>query len=227
MNILLTEMKRSLNELDLGLKGDLTISDKMQTLMNALFDDKVPESWGDVAYPSLRTLASWLVNLLERNKQLTDWTAELATPKVVWLSGLFNPQSFLTAIMQVTARKNAWPLDKMALQTEVTKKNVADIESAARDGALVHGLFLEGARWDTNAGTLDDAKLKELFPSMPVMLIKAVTADKLETRDQYQCPCYKTSERGPTFVFFCNLRTKQPATKWILAGVAAICDVAE
>lgn len=37
-------------------------------------------------------------------------------------AGLFNPQSFLTAVMQTTARKNDWPLDKMVIVTEVTKK---------------------------------------------------------------------------------------------------------
>ena len=34
-------------------------------------------------------------------------------PTSVWLSGFFNPQSFLTAIMQSTARKNELPLDKV------------------------------------------------------------------------------------------------------------------
>lgn len=43
-------------------------------------------------------------------------------PSSVWLGGLFNPQSFLTAIMQSTARKMEWPLDKMCLQCDVTKK---------------------------------------------------------------------------------------------------------
>jgi Dynein heavy chain C-terminal domain len=38
-----------------------------------------------------------------RAAQLNEWTADLNVPKVVWLSGLFNPQSFLTAVMQVRA----------------------------------------------------------------------------------------------------------------------------
>lgn len=42
MNALLTEMKRSLAELELGLKGDLTISEPMEKLMHALATDSVP-----------------------------------------------------------------------------------------------------------------------------------------------------------------------------------------
>jgi len=42
-----------------------------------------------------------LVNLQERLRQLQEWSMDLNLPKAVWLSGLFNPQAFLTAIMQV------------------------------------------------------------------------------------------------------------------------------
>lgn len=35
-------MKRSLAELELGLKGDLTMSEPMERLMNALANDTVP-----------------------------------------------------------------------------------------------------------------------------------------------------------------------------------------
>lgn len=71
--------------------------------MQALATDAVPGSWRNLAYPSLRPLGSWLQNLLARVQQLVEWTADLGVPKVVWLSGLFNPQSFLTAVMQVGA----------------------------------------------------------------------------------------------------------------------------
>lgn len=46
MNLLLAEMKRSLAELDLGLKGDLTVSEPMERLMKALAADAVPARWG-------------------------------------------------------------------------------------------------------------------------------------------------------------------------------------
>ena len=55
--------------------------------------------------------------------------------------------------MQQMARKNEWPLDKMALQCDVTKKSREDIGGAPREGAYVHGLYMEGARWDSQTGT--------------------------------------------------------------------------
>ena len=225
MNILLREMKRSLVELDLGLKGDLTMTDPMEVVMRALANDAVPPSWAKAAWPSLRPLGSWLQNLQARIQQLSDWTADMALPKVTWLSGLFNPQSFLTAVMQTTARRNDWPLDKTVVLTEVTKKQVDQIEAPSRDGAFIHGLTLEGARWDDKTGVLEDSKPKELFCPMPVILIKAVTVDKAEMKDAYQTPVYKTERRFREEVFTAQLKSKHGSIKWTLAGVCLFLDV--
>eukprot|EP00898_Chlorokybus_atmophyticus_P007698 jgi/Chlat1/792/Chrsp104S01257 len=229
MNHLVYEIRRSLLELDLGLKGDLTMSDAMEGLVQALAEDRVPASWEAVAYPSLRPLGSWIINLLERNRQIAEWAAGgdyTAPPRATWLSGLFNPQSFLTAVMQTTARRNDWPLDRTVLVTEVTKKHLDGVTAPSREGAFVHGLVLEGCGWDEKAGLLVDSRPKELFNPMPVILVKAVPLDKAEQRDTYLCPVYKTQKRGgPGYVFTAQLRTKLGQVKWVLAGVAMLLEV--
>ena len=148
MNVLLALMKLTLFELDLGLKGDLTISDAMESLMEALYLEKIPPAWEKKSYPTLRSLGPWVMDVLQRCTQLADWTGDLAVPKVSWFPGFFNPQSFLTAVMQTTARRNEWPLDKTVVQTDVTKKrDVDEIDAPSRDGAFISGNMLEGARW--------------------------------------------------------------------------------
>ena len=109
-------------ELDLGLKGELTITNDMENLGNSLFFDQVPPTWAKRAYASMHGLSNWYSDLLLRIKELESWTSDFSLPSSVWLSGFFNPQSFLTAIMQSTARKNELPLDKMSLTCDVTKK---------------------------------------------------------------------------------------------------------
>ncbi|XP_049809049.1 dynein beta chain, ciliary [Schistocerca nitens] len=229
MNYLTGEMKRSLRELDLGLKGELTITFVMEELENALFLDQVPAVWAQRAYPSLLGLTAWFADLLLRLRELETWATDFVLPASVWLAGFFNPQSFLTAIMQSTARKNELPLDKMCLQCDVTKKLkedvVATVRGAPRDGAYVHGLFMEGARWDIQAGVISESRLKELFPMLPVLNIRAITQDKIDTRNIYECPIYKTRTRGPTYVWTFNLKTKDKPTKWILAGVALLLQI--
>ncbi|KAB0403084.1 hypothetical protein E2I00_017091, partial [Balaenoptera physalus] len=202
MNVLTREIQRSLRELDLGLKP-----------------------WARRAYPSIAGLAAWFLDLLNRIKELEAWTGDFMMPSTVWLTGFFNPQSFLTAIMQSTARKNEWPLDQMALQCDVTKKNREEFRSPPREGAYIHGLFMEGARWDAQAGIITEGKLKELTPPMPVLLLKAIPADKQDCRRIYPCPVYKTRQRGPTYVWTFHLKTKEKPSKWVLAGVALLLQV--
>jgi len=222
MMILTKEMRRSLKELNLGLKGELTISPNMEALMNAFLLDQVPETWVKRAYPSKFGLSPWFADLLLRIKDLEAWTGDFALPNTVWLGGLFNPQSFLTAVMQQMSRKNEWPLDKMVLSCDVTKKSKEDINSPPREGAYISGLFMEGARWDTQQGSVAESKLKELTPTMPVVLIKAIPADRRETKNVYCCPVYKTKDRGPTYVWDFYLKTKEKPSKWILGGVAIL-----
>ncbi|CAB3241075.1 unnamed protein product [Arctia plantaginis] len=230
MNYLTGEMKRSLRELDLGLKGELTITSDMEDLENALFLDQVPMIWTSRAYPSLLGLSAWFVDLTLRLRELETWATDFVLPASVWLGGFFNPQSLLTAIMQSTARKYELPLDKMCLQCDVTKKmkeefTVADTRAGPRDGAFVHGLLMEGARWDQQAGIIMDSRLKDLFPPMPVINVRAITQDKQDLRNMYECPVYKTRTRGPTYVWTFNLKTKDKPAKWTLAGVALLLQV--
>ncbi|KAE8291050.1 Dynein heavy chain 11, axonemal Axonemal beta dynein heavy chain 11 Ciliary dynein heavy chain 11 [Larimichthys crocea] len=225
MNTLIFEIRRSLKELDLGLKGELAISSEMEKLQTALFFDNVPDTWTKLAYPSTYSLAIWYNDVLQRCKELDSWTQDLSLPSVVWLSGLFNPQSFLTAVMQSLARKNEWPLDKVNLTVDVTKKFKEEFNQPAREGAYVYGLYMEGARWDTQAGVITEARLKELTPSMPVISVRAVPNDRQETRNIYECPLYKTKIRGPTYVWTFSLKTRERPAKWVLAGVALLLSV--
>ncbi|XP_049749389.1 dynein axonemal heavy chain 11 isoform X2 [Elephas maximus indicus] len=224
MNILLREIRGSLQQLDLGLKGELTLSPDMEAQQSALTYDTVPDTWGKLAYPSTYGLAQWFNDLLLRCRELDTWTQDLVLPAVVWLSGFFNPQSFLTAIMQTMARKNEWPLDKTCLTVDVTKKTKEDYGHPPREGAYLHGLFLEGARWDTQSGTMAEAHLKELISIMPVIFAKAIPVDRQETKHTYECPVYKTKTRGPNYVWTFRLKSKEKTAKWVMAGVALLLE---
>ncbi|KAL5110547.1 Dynein beta chain ciliary [Taenia crassiceps] len=224
MNILVAEIQRSLKELRLGLRGELTMSSDMDILSGYLFLDSVPQTWERYAYPSLYPLGLWFADLLSRVKELDVWVQDFTLPGSVWLGGLFNPQSFLTAVMQQTARKFEWPLDRICISVEVTKRSREDMGAAPREGAYVHGLFMEGARWDTGANAVVEARMKELAPPLPVIMLRAVPTDRQEGRlaSLYACPVYKTKVRGPTFVWTFHLRTKEKPAKWIMGGVALL-----
>jgi len=226
MNKLISEMVRGLSELQLGFKGELTMSQQMEALAHCLWAEKLPMLWIKLGFPSMRPLRSWLLNLQERCVQLEDWTNEpLTIPKAVDVSKLFNPQSFLTAIKQLCCQQNRLELDKLQVYTEVTKRDANKVESHSRDGAFVIGMFLEGARWDVATNTLEDSKPREMFVQMPVINCKAGMMMTKEDDSIYICPTYCVPARRPYYVFAAQLRTKQLAAKWVLAGVAMILDI--
>ena len=256
MNMLLREIMRSLTDLDKGLKGQLNMSQEMEDLVTALSINQWPGRnpfskclWEKLAWPSKKNLMSQFADMLLRVKQLSKWVKNLDVPKSIWLPGLFNPSSYLTAALQVTARKKGLALDKMTIETHVTTmRDVSEATDYAVDGTYIHGLYIEGARWGEDArdetffventscsGYLCESRLKELMPPMPVIYVKAVpirpewvaSPDGYLRGDPqvYECPVYFTSLRGPTFIFLATLKTDVPSTKWILSGCALILQL--
>lgn len=152
MNILLKVIRVSLTELDQGLKGQLNITDQMEALSHSLSINQVPGNWGK-AYFSKKSLIDWYADLLLRVEQLNEWQEDMETPICLWISGLFNPMSFLTAIMQSTAREHGLPLDDMCLKTDVLNvRDKTELQANAEAGAYIHGFFLEGAGWEYGRG---------------------------------------------------------------------------
>lgn len=113
----------------------------------------MPPFWEKYAYASKKTLLDWYADMRDRHAQLVAWSEALETPAVVCVSYLFNPMSYLTAIMQVTARAAQLPLDDMVLVTTVLNtRDKAEYPEFAEDGAYVNGFFLEGAAWEMGRG---------------------------------------------------------------------------
>ena len=134
----------------------------------------------------LQPLSSFLsVNFASVPRMLTSLIVSASHEHELMLN-LSTYSIVLPLPLQTTARRNDWPLDKTVIITEATKKRVEEIDQPSKDGAYIHGLTLEGARWDDKLGLLDDSKPKELFCPMPVILVRAVPVDKSDLKDVYQ-----------------------------------------
>jgi len=66
MNALIKSIVTSLAEIELAFKGELTMTEKMEALMGAIFLNQIPAPWAKLAFPSTRGLGSWLDNLKQR-----------------------------------------------------------------------------------------------------------------------------------------------------------------
>lgn len=101
MNALLQEIRNSLVELELGISGQLNISEGMERLSESLQMNRVNDSWRKLAYASMKPLAAWFADLTLRAEQLVAWTNARGLLKSIWISGLFNSMAFLTAVSRL------------------------------------------------------------------------------------------------------------------------------
>lgn len=76
------------------------------------------------------------------------------------------------------------------------KESVSELTRHPDEGCYIHGLFLEGARWDPTAFQLAESHPKELYTEMAVIWLLPVPNRKPPATGNYLCPIYKTLTRA-------------------------------
>ena len=133
------------------------------------------------------------------------------------------------ANLQKFARKYSIPIDELGIDYEFM--TLKEYETAPKDGVYVKGIYLEGARFDTQNGIIAESVTKVLYETLPIIWLKPVKLVDMNLKDTYDCPLYKISSRKGTlsttghstnFVLSIRIPTKTPENHWILRGVAAL-----
>ena len=119
------------------------------------------------SYPSLKPLASYVADLLARLAFFQKWIDD-GMPASFWLSGFFFTQAFLTGAMQNYARSNKVSIDMVDFSFSMLTAKEGELPAPV-DGVHVYGLFLEGARYNTETCVLDECEPKVLFTEIPMM----------------------------------------------------------
>merc|ERR1711988_722966 len=168
------------------------MSGELESLGQSLIFAQIPAMWKKKSYPSLKPLAGYVSNLLERCRFFGDWLND-KPPAVAWISGFFFTQAFLTGAKQNYARKNTIPIDLLDFDHEMMPKD--SYRNPPRDGVYTYGLFIEGARWDKKKTMLEDSLPRVLFAPAPIMWFKPLKLADLSQYPHYECPLYKTGDR--------------------------------
>ncbi|XP_076467002.1 dynein axonemal heavy chain 1-like [Babylonia areolata] len=230
-NRLLSIIHQSLKDLLKAVKGLVVMSQDLEQMADSLYMNSVPAKWAGKAYPSLKPLGSWVIDLTHRVDFIKKWIDE-GIPGVFWISGFFFPQAFLTGTLQNFARKMKIPIDTISFEFRVMKEKWTELSSAPTDGCYIRGLFVEGARFDHDQNVLTESRPKELFTDMQPIWLIPVSNRKVPETGIYECPLYKTLTRAGTlsttghstnFVFTVEVPSNQPQHHWIKRGVAMLC----
>ncbi|XP_055860055.1 dynein axonemal heavy chain 6-like isoform X8 [Biomphalaria glabrata] len=253
-NKLLIIIKTSLEQLKKAIKGFVVMSEELENVYNAFLNNHVPELWARNAYPSLKSLASWVKDLIMRCCFIDSWINN-GPPKSFWLSGFFFPQGFLTGTLQNFARKYNQPIDHLSFkfillpysreealvmeQLRTVKKGetipMDQNLDVPDDGVLVHGLYMDGFAWDWDHMTVGDQLKGQMQANLPVMHMDP-RLDYEPDLSLYPAPLYKTAARAGTlsttghstnFVVTVHLPSSNTQDYWIAKGAALLCQISD
>lgn len=173
------------------------MSQDLENIFNSFLNFKTPENWlsNTLGYPSLKPLGSWFIDFLSRLQFMRDWL-EKGPPNSYWLPAFFFPQGFMTATMQTYARSTQTPIDTLAFRTNVLPLQLKDIKEKPEVGVNIHGVYMQGAKWDYNKKCVEDSDPKVTLIQFPVIWIEPIEDKNYNLDKKYQCPLYKTSVRA-------------------------------
>ena len=219
-----------------AVRGEVVLTSALQQAMADVADARVPRVWlytpgGDELSWLIPTLGAWFASLLDRDAQLRSWLGT-GRPSAFWLAGFANPTGFIAAMKQEVVRAHrthGWALDDVLLHAEVSDLDATAALRAPppKEGVMVYGLTVEGARWDRKARSLAESEPRQQSATMPAVLLyvttKALLAQKLVALGPtYSCALLRYSMRGDRYKIAdiplpCGDAT---AEAWCLRGVA-------
>ncbi|KAF7265371.1 hypothetical protein GWI33_021219 [Rhynchophorus ferrugineus] len=228
-NKLIATMRRSLIQLKKALSGEIGMDSVLDNVAYSLFNGQLPSSWRKLAPATCKSLGGWMEHFEARQQQYFSWSTT-GEPTVLWISGLHIPETYLAALVQIACRLHNWPLDRSTLYTYVTEYQDANdvILRPAAGNCLVHGLYLEGAAWDSENNCLKRSTPKILIEKLPVLGVVPIESFRLKLQNTLKTPVYTTSQRrnamGVGLVFEADLRTTEHISHWVLQGVCLVLN---
>ncbi|GAB1860436.1 Dynein heavy chain 10, axonemal [Camponotus japonicus] len=227
-NKLIETITRTLNQLRKAIAGEIGMDTTLENISVALYNGTLPKEWAKFAPDTRKNLAGWMDHFQKRIDQYTNWSGA-NEPVVLWLSGLHVPETYLAALIQIACRKNSWPLDRSVIYTTVSSFfKPDDVEERPDQGCYVHGLYLEGARWDIEERRLKRSHPKVLIEELPILTIIPTEVHRLKLQNTFKTPVYTTLNRrnalGVGLVFEADLATPEHISHWVLQGVCLVLN---
>tara|TARA_B110000091_G_C13815478_1_gene477476 strand:- start:105 stop:4382 length:4278 start_codon:yes stop_codon:yes gene_type:complete len=236
-NKIIVKMEVTLVDIQRAIKGEVLMSAELDEQYMAMNNNLVPANWANVAYPSLKPLASWITDLIKRINFMRTWLEE-GEPKCFWMGGFYFPQGFMTGASQNHARKYRIAIDTLKWAFEVKQlETEEEVIAKPDDGIYITGMYMDGAAFDVVNSCMAEAAPATNWQMLPVVLFLPV-ANHVPDPKNYECPLYKTSTRsgalsttGMSTNYVLNVELPcppdGPPSKWILQGVGMVVNLNE
>jgi dynein heavy chain len=233
--------RTNLKNIAMAIDGTVVMTQELLEDLGAIFDARVPKSWTHDASGAeiswlMPNLGGWFAGLIDRQVLLNTWLeGSRSVMKSYWITGFTNAQGFLTGMRQEVTRQNkakAWALDDVISHTEILSVDFERVKDVPEEGQNMHGVFMEGARWNRGDARLDESEPGKLFVGMPAIMVTATTPSEYKKMGvsygpygAYDCAVYKYPKRNDRYLIFrMKLRSELHPNHWKLRGVALVAQ---
>lgn len=234
-------VRTNLKSIAMAIDGTVVMTTDLLQDLNSIFDARVPTRWTNDASGAeiswlMPNLGGWFTGLLDRQVMLNTWLENgRGVMKSYWLTGFTNAQGFLTGMRQEVTRqhkKDTWSLDDVISHTEVLPFDQERIRDVPEEGQNIHGLFMEGGKWNRQEQKLDESEPKKLFLGMPAIFVTATREIDLKKmglnygpHGPYNTAVYKYPKRNDRYLIFrLLLKTELHPYHWKLRGVCLVAQ---
>jgi dynein heavy chain len=241
LQIIIKIVRVNLKSVAMAVDGTVVMTTELLEDLGSIFDARVPRSWNfdpsgaEISW-LMPNLGGWFTGLLERQVMLNNWLENgRGVMKSYWVTGFTNAQGFLTGMRQEVTRqhkKDQWALDDVISHTEVLQCDYERVKDVPDEGQNIHGLFMEGGRWNRQEAKLDESEPKKLFVGMPAIFVTGTTPRDMKAlglnygpNGPYNSAVYKYPKRNDRYLIFrLLLKTEQHPFHWKLRGVCLVAQ---
>ncbi|XP_065319190.1 dynein heavy chain, cytoplasmic-like isoform X2 [Gordionus sp. m RMFG-2023] len=243
---LLNDILKDLHEISALCRNQKKLTNRLRALTGDLIKGHVPLDWfryKSFASQADSTINHWIMDFSLRMKKLGNYCETLDrnssghladSQNPIWLGGLFNPEAFITATRQYSARKNSWSLEELVMDMTIydghdSMKN-ADYKECV---FYITGLKLQGARSRENKLELvshmnTDLPLISITWNHNSSALVTIDTEEMMNKDMFtiKLPLYLNQTRNE-ILFDVEMKTKAPENDPSLfyeRGVAFICS---
>ncbi|XP_070211333.1 dynein heavy chain domain-containing protein 1-like isoform X3 [Littorina saxatilis] len=226
---LLDMIHTDLSLLQRSLRGEISLTPDLQTVLDRVCADEIPVAWLRETFMPCKSVRQWLASLEDKVRYVQD--ACLSQPPTLWLPAFLRPDRLFPAVVQTYAKQNFQDVADIMLTFEVMSVERVATERAT-DGVYVEGLQLANAGWDCSRGLLT-----ELLPGdadlQPLPLVWIRPHHSHEQPDHpayvtlYTCPLFSCPhmalQQDSSLVSHVPLPTIHPPSLWAQKRVSLSC----
>merc|ERR1711943_84117 len=109
---------------------------ELDDMYTCFMQNKVPTNWNKVSFATLKTLGSWVKDLVFRVDFMKTWLHKG--------QAFCFPQRFMTGTLQTFARKYMVAVNTLSFKFEVLHETKEELTEGPDDGVICHGFKFEG-----------------------------------------------------------------------------------